>query len=62
MDRFPQACRKELPYSDLLDALLTEEIASKCEKTLILRTRQAHFPFDRTPNFHVTPHRRWGSP
>ncbi len=34
-----EASRKELTYSDFVDALLTEEIASKREKALTLRNR-----------------------
>jgi DNA replication protein DnaC len=40
-----EATVKELSYADFLDTLLTEEVASKTEKNVTMRTNLARFPF-----------------
>ena len=39
------ATTKELSYADFLDGVLTEEVASKTEKNITMRTNLARFPF-----------------
>src|SRR5213594_2514303 len=39
------ATTQETPYADFLDLVLTEEVASKTAKHVIMRTRLARFPF-----------------
>jgi DNA replication protein DnaC len=39
------AAAKELSYTDFLDGLLTEELASKTSKNISMRTNLARFPF-----------------
>jgi DNA replication protein DnaC len=39
------ATAKEASYADFLDALLTEEVASKTAKHVTMRTHLARFPF-----------------
>jgi DNA replication protein DnaC len=39
------AAAKELSYTDFLDTLLTEELASKTSKNISMRTNLARFPF-----------------
>ena len=39
------ATAKELTYADFLDTLLTEEVASKTQKNVTMRTNLARFPF-----------------
>ncbi len=43
-----EAARNSLSYSDFLDGLLTQEIASKTEKNVAMRTSMAKFPFVKT--------------
>jgi DNA replication protein DnaC len=43
-----EATQHEVSYSDFLDHLLTEEIASKTDKTIALRTQLARFPYVKT--------------
>jgi len=40
-----EASTQELPYADFLDRLLTEEVASKTQKNVSMRTNLARFPF-----------------
>lgn len=40
-----QASAEELSYTDFLDQLLTEEVASKTAKNITMRTNLARFPF-----------------
>ena len=40
-----EAADKELTYSDFLDQLFTEELASKTAKNITMRTNLARFPF-----------------
>jgi DNA replication protein DnaC len=40
-----EATTKELSYADFLDGVLTEEVASKTEKHITMRTNLARFPF-----------------
>jgi DNA replication protein DnaC len=39
------ATTKELSYADFLDTVLTEEVASKTQKNITMRTSLARFPF-----------------
>jgi len=39
------ATAKELSYADFLDGVLTEEVASKTQKHIMMRTNLARFPF-----------------
>src|SRR5712675_3202723 len=39
------ATTQETPYAEFLDLVLTEEVASKTAKHVIMRTRLARFPF-----------------
>jgi len=39
------ASSRELSYADFLDAILGEEVASKREKNVAMRTNLARFPF-----------------
>ena len=43
-----EAARSSLSYSDFLDGLLTQEVASKTEKNVAMRTAMARFPFVKT--------------
>jgi DNA replication protein DnaC len=43
-----QAAKREVPYTEFLDELLTLEIRSKAEKHLAMRTAMARFPFQKT--------------
>jgi DNA replication protein DnaC len=43
-----EATHRELGYSDFLDRLLMEEVASKTDKTITLRTQLARFPYVKT--------------
>ena len=43
-----QAAKRDVPYSDFLDELLTLEIRSKAEKHLAMRVAMARFPFQKT--------------
>jgi DNA replication protein DnaC len=40
-----EASRQEWSYADFLDAVLSEEVASKTAKNITMRTNLAHFPF-----------------
>jgi DNA replication protein DnaC len=40
-----EATQREVTYSDFLDGLLAEEVASKSDKTIALRTHLARFPY-----------------
>jgi DNA replication protein DnaC len=40
-----EASTQELPYADFLDRLLGEEVASKTQKNVSMRTNLARFPF-----------------
>jgi DNA replication protein DnaC len=40
-----EASTQELPYADFLDRLLSEEVASKTQKNVSMRTNLARFPF-----------------
>lgn len=40
-----EASRQEWSYADFLDAVLSEEVASKTAKNIAMRTNLAHFPF-----------------
>ena len=40
-----EATSKELSYTDFLDQVLTEEIASKTAQHVTMRTQLARFPF-----------------
>ena len=40
-----EATTKELSYADFLDLLLTEEVSSKTQKNITMRTHLARFPF-----------------
>lgn len=40
-----EASKKELSYADFLDAVLSEEVQSKTEKNITMRTSLARFPF-----------------
>jgi len=42
-----EAARNSLSYSDFLDQLLAQEIASKTEKNVAMRTAMARFPSSR---------------
>lgn len=42
------ASAKEWSYADFLDAVLSEEVASKTAKHIAMRTSLAHFPFVKT--------------
>ena len=43
-----EASKNNLPYSDFLDNLLSEEVSSKKEKNIAMRTSMAKFPFIKT--------------
>lgn len=43
-----QAAKKEIPYSDFLDEILSLEVRSKTEKHLTMRINMARFPFHKT--------------
>jgi DNA replication protein DnaC len=43
-----EATRDEVGYSDFLDRLLSEEVASKTDKAVSLRTKLARFPYVKT--------------
>jgi DNA replication protein DnaC len=43
-----EASTKECSYADFLEAVLTEEVASKTEKHIVMRTNLARFPFVKT--------------
>jgi DNA replication protein DnaC len=43
-----EAARNSLSYSDFLDGLLSQEVASKTEKNVAMRTSMARFPFVKT--------------
>lgn len=43
-----EASTKECSYADFLEAVLTEEVASKTEKHIAMRTNLARFPFVKT--------------
>jgi DNA replication protein DnaC len=43
-----EATTRELSYADFLDAVLGEEVASKREKNVAMRTNLARFPFVKT--------------
>ena len=43
-----QAAKRDLPYADFLDELLTLEVGSKAEKHLAMRVAMARFPFQKT--------------
>ena len=43
-----EAAKHSLSYSDFLDGLLTQEVASKTEKNVAMRTAMARFPFVKT--------------
>jgi DNA replication protein DnaC len=43
-----QAAKRDVPYTEFLDELLTLEIRSKAEKHLAMRTAMARFPFQKT--------------
>jgi hypothetical protein len=43
-----QAAKRDVPYSDFLDELLSLEVRSKAEKHLTMRTAMARFPFQKT--------------
>jgi DNA replication protein DnaC len=43
-----EATQKELSFSDFLDRMLSEEIASKVDKAVSLRTKLARFPYVKT--------------
>jgi DNA replication protein DnaC len=43
-----EATTRELSYADFLDAVLGEEVASKREKNVAIRTNLARFPFVKT--------------
>ena len=43
-----EAAKNNLSYSDFLDELLTQEVASKTEKNVAMRTAMARFPFVKT--------------
>lgn len=43
-----EATTKELSYSDFLDRMLGEEVASKADKAVALRTQLARFPYVKT--------------
>jgi DNA replication protein DnaC len=40
-----EASTEELPYSDFLDRLLSEEVQAKTAKNITMRTNLARFPF-----------------
>jgi DNA replication protein DnaC len=40
-----EATTKEMSYADFLDLLLTEEVSSKTQKNITMRTHLARFPF-----------------
>lgn len=40
-----EAATREMSYADFLDAVLTEEVASKTQKNVTMRTSLARFPF-----------------
>ncbi len=40
-----EAAAKELSYADFLDQVLGEEVASKADKNILMRTSLARFPF-----------------
>ncbi len=40
-----EAAAKELSYADFLDQVLSEEVASKVDKNILMRTSLARFPF-----------------
>jgi DNA replication protein DnaC len=42
------ATSKEVTYGDFLEAVLTEEVSSKAEKNVTMRTHLARFPFVKT--------------
>ena len=42
------AAKREAPYSDFLDELLTLEVQSKTAKHLSMRVAMARFPFQKT--------------
>lgn len=43
-----EATQRDLPYTDFLDGLLTEEVASKDGKNISMRTHLARFPYVKT--------------
>ena len=43
-----EATAKEATYGDFLEAVLTEEVSSKAEKNVTMRTHLARFPFVKT--------------
>lgn len=43
-----QAAKKEIPYSEFLDEILSLEVRSKSEKHLTMRINMARFPFHKT--------------
>ena len=43
-----QASKDNLSYTDFLDHLLSEEVSSKREKNIAMRTSMAKFPFVKT--------------
>lgn len=46
--RLEEASKENLAYSDFLDNMLSEEVASKKEKNIAMRTSMARFPFVKT--------------
>jgi len=52
VDRLPSllesSAKRELSYSDFLEELLSTELAGKQERNTTMRTRMAHFPFEKT--------------
>jgi DNA replication protein DnaC len=49
LDTLPQeASAQELPYADVLDRLLTEEVTATEEKPVTMRTVMARFPYRKT--------------
>jgi DNA replication protein DnaC len=46
--RLEEASKDNLAYSDFLDNMLAEEVASKKEKNIAMRTSMARFPFVKT--------------
>jgi DNA replication protein DnaC len=46
--RLEEASQKNMPYSDFLDNLLSEEVSAKTEKNIAMRTSMARFPFVKT--------------
>jgi DNA replication protein DnaC len=53
-----EATQREMSYSDFLDRMLSEEVASKTDKAVSLRTKLARFPYVKTLeafDFHYQP-------